>query len=41
MTLGDSIIAGTALLNNFELATNNEKDFSWIDGLTIINPLKK
>jgi predicted nucleic acid-binding protein len=41
ISLGDSIIAGTALHYNLPLVTNNEKDFSWIEGLTIINPLKK
>ena len=41
MTLGDSIIGATALFNNLTLVTNNEKDFSWIEGLTIINPLTK
>jgi predicted nucleic acid-binding protein len=37
----DALIASTALVNNCALVTNNEKDFSWIEGLTIINPLKK
>jgi predicted nucleic acid-binding protein len=41
MSLGDSIIAATAIIHEFDLSTNNEKDFSWIEGLTIINPLKK
>lgn len=38
--LGDSIIAATALIHDLALITNNEKDFSWIEGLTIINPLR-
>ncbi len=38
MSLGDSLIAATAILNNLALVTNNTKDFQWIDSLTIINP---
>ena len=37
----DALIGATALVHNLTLITNNEKDFSWIEGLTIINPLKK
>jgi predicted nucleic acid-binding protein len=37
----DALIAATALEHHCSLATDNEKDFSWIEGLTIINPLKK
>ena len=40
ISLGDAIIAATAIVHNLSLITNNEKDFSWIEGLTIINPLK-
>ena len=40
MSLGDSIIASTALVHSIPLVTNNEKDFSWIDGLSLINPIK-
>lgn len=40
MSLGDSIIAATALYYNFPLVTNNEDDFSNIPGLQIFNPLK-
>ncbi|MDR0581942.1 MAG: hypothetical protein LBG31_03145 [Prevotellaceae bacterium] len=36
--LPDAIIAATALANNMVLLTNNEKDFSRIPGLQIINP---
>lgn len=39
--LGDSIIAATALENDCELYTANEKDFSHIEGLNIHNPLTK
>ena len=36
----DAIIAATALVNNFTIITNNEKDFENIRGLKIINPYK-
>ncbi|HSW97969.1 MAG TPA: type II toxin-antitoxin system VapC family toxin [Candidatus Saccharimonadales bacterium] len=41
MTLGDAIIAATALEYDCELYTANEKDFSHIDDLRIHNPLTK
>ena len=41
MSLGDSIIAATALENNLTLWTANTEDFSNIHGLNIINPLVK
>jgi toxin FitB len=41
MSLGDSIIAATALLNNLELWTNNLIDFEGIPELKLFNPLKK
>ncbi|ODT35846.1 MAG: hypothetical protein BGN92_07500 [Sphingobacteriales bacterium 41-5] len=36
----DAIIAATALVHNCTLVTNNEKDFSNIKDLKIINPSK-
>ena len=36
----DAIIAATAMAHGYTLVTNNEKDFSNIAGLTIINPYK-
>lgn len=39
MALGDALIAGTALAYNLALVTHNVKDFDWINGLTIIDPL--
>lgn len=39
MTLGDAVIAGTALTNGWTLATRNVKDFAWIPGLHVIDPL--
>ncbi|MCE9524711.1 MAG: type II toxin-antitoxin system VapC family toxin, partial [Planctomycetales bacterium] len=39
MSLGDAIIAGTAVVHQLTLATHNVKDFSWINGLTVVDPL--
>ena len=39
MSLGDSLVAASAIVNNFGLVTNNAKDFKWIDSLVLINPL--
>lgn len=38
MGLGDAIVAGTALVNEFSLVTRNVSDFTWIEGLALINP---
>jgi predicted nucleic acid-binding protein len=40
MSLGDAIIAATALEHNYELWTANIGDFAHIDGLRLHNPLK-
>jgi predicted nucleic acid-binding protein len=40
MSLGDSIIAGTALDHRLALATRNTADFSWIKDLTLIDPFE-
>lgn len=37
MSLGDSIIAATALEHNLELCTNNRKDFQNVDNLKIVD----
>ncbi len=39
MTLGDAIIAGTALAYELTLITHNTGDFRWIDGLKMLDPL--
>jgi toxin FitB len=39
MSLGDSIIAATANINQFNILTRNTRDFQWISNLTVINPL--
>ena len=38
MSLGDAIIAATALENNATLVTRNTSDFDWIIGLELENP---
>ena len=39
MTLGDAIIAATALVYDYELWTANKETFSQVDGLRLGNPL--
>lgn len=41
MSLGDALIAATALHHNLSLATHNAADFNWIKSLTIIKPLEE
>ena len=38
--LGDALIAATALVHSLSLATRDTKDFDWIPGLTLIDPLQ-
>jgi predicted nucleic acid-binding protein len=38
MTLGDALIAATALVHNLTLVTRNDEDFEWIEDLDILNP---
>lgn len=38
MSLGDALIAATALEHRLTLVTRNTKDFKWIDSLTLKNP---
>jgi predicted nucleic acid-binding protein len=39
MKLGDSLIAATALVHDLPLVTHNTRDFAWIEGLTVLDPL--
>jgi|SRR6185436_4764010 len=39
MSLGDSLIAATALAHNRRLLTRNLDDFSWIAGLQLLDPM--
>lgn len=38
LSLGDSLIAGTALMHNLTLVTRNTSDFDWIQNLRLLNP---
>ncbi len=40
MSLGDAIIAATALEYHQTLITRNVDDFAWVEGLKVINPLE-
>ncbi len=40
MSLGDAIIAATALEDDLTLVTRNSKDFRWINGLEVVNPFE-
>jgi predicted nucleic acid-binding protein len=39
MSLGDSIIAGTAIVHDRTLVTHNTKDFHWIEEIKLLDPL--
>jgi len=40
MKLGDSLIAGTALVHGLEIYTRNLSDFEKVEGLKCINPIR-
>ncbi|NMG09218.1 twitching motility protein PilT [Brasilonema sp. UFV-L1] len=40
MSLGDAMIAGTALAHNRTLVTRNTADFIWIAELQLLNPFE-
>ncbi len=39
VSIGDALIASTALVHHFALATHNTSDFDWVDGLELTDPL--
>lgn len=39
MTLGDALVAATAIVQGQTLVTHNVKDFQWIAGLKILDPI--
>ena len=41
MSLGDSLIAGTALAYGLTLVTHNVQDFEWIDTLNLLDPVER
>ncbi len=41
MSLGDALIAGTALVKHLVLITRNTEDFKWIEGLSVLNPFRE
>ena len=40
MSLGDAIIAGTALVYDLTVVTRNIDDFRWINNLKLLNPFE-
>jgi hypothetical protein len=38
MSLGDALVAGTAVVHGLALVTRNIDDFKWIAGLRLLNP---
>jgi toxin FitB len=41
MSLGDSLVAATALTNELQLVTRNTDDFEWINQLRLLNPFEE
>ncbi len=41
MSLGDSVIAATALERGLRLVTRNTRNFDWIPALSLLNPVDK
>ena len=39
MSAGDSLIAASALIYNFDVITRNTIDFNWINDLKVFNPI--
>ncbi len=41
MTLGDALVAGTALTHDLTLVTRNVGDFDWIANLSVLDPFEE
>ena len=41
MSLGDALIAGTAIRHGLRVVMHNTGDFDWIDGLEVFDPLSE
>ena len=41
MSLGDALVASTALNYQLTLMTHNTQDFDWVDNLELLDPLEK
>jgi len=41
MSLGDALVAGTALTHGLTLVTRNVEYFQWIQGLSLLNPFDR
>jgi len=41
MSLGESLVAATAIVYNLTLVTRNAKDFAWNPNLSIMNPFEE
>jgi predicted nucleic acid-binding protein len=41
MSLGDSVIAATALVHDLDLYTHNVSDFAGIEGLRVVDPISQ
>jgi predicted nucleic acid-binding protein len=40
LSLGDALIAATAIYHGLPLATHNKRDFEWIKSLEVIDPME-
>ncbi len=40
LSLGDALIAAAALQEGIPLATHNSRDFLWIEGMSLLDPLE-
>ena len=39
ISVGDAIVAATAIFHNLTLATHNVSDFDWVENLPVVDPL--